>query len=228
MSTQVKTAVVDSDAHVLETERTWEYMTQEEQAHRPVIPRAPRPGKRRRVLARRGPGVPQEYEPVRAVSPRRAARRRTFPCGWRTWTRWALTSTCSIRRSSCALLPSTPRSTSRSHAATNRWLADISRQGGGRLRWALVPPLMDPRRRHRRAAFRQGERRVRRLRPAGSRATDGSPIPICSRSTRRRSASTCRSASTPASESSTTSTCSAATWVSARSNCRCWGRSTTS
>ena len=54
-----------------------------------------------------------------------------------------MTSTCSIRRSSLRPLTEHPEVDVALSRSYNRWLADISRQGGGRLRWALVPPLMD-------------------------------------------------------------------------------------
>jgi len=37
MSTLARTAVIDSDAHVIETERTWEYLREEDETHRPLV-----------------------------------------------------------------------------------------------------------------------------------------------------------------------------------------------
>ena len=142
MSTQVKTAVVDSDAHVLETERTWDYMTEEEQAHRPV------------VLVRQDQANDAEYWLVEG----RAFRKNTnqseqFPRAAREASDVPMRLAhmdemgvdVHVLYPSIFLRPLTEHpevdvALSRSY---NRWLADISRQGGGRLRWALIPPLMD-------------------------------------------------------------------------------------
>ena len=42
MDAQVKTRVIDADAHVIETERTWDYLAPDEAKYRPVI--SPPPG----------------------------------------------------------------------------------------------------------------------------------------------------------------------------------------
>ncbi len=37
MATQVKLQVIDADAHVLETEHTWDYLEPSEQKYRPIL-----------------------------------------------------------------------------------------------------------------------------------------------------------------------------------------------
>ena len=37
MTTQVKVQVIDADAHVVETERTWDYLEPSEQKYRPML-----------------------------------------------------------------------------------------------------------------------------------------------------------------------------------------------
>ena len=41
MTTQVKVQVIDSDAHVVETERTWDYLEPSEQKYRPMLYTSP-------------------------------------------------------------------------------------------------------------------------------------------------------------------------------------------
>ena len=37
MTTQVKVQVIDADAHVVETDRTWDYLEPSEQKYRPLL-----------------------------------------------------------------------------------------------------------------------------------------------------------------------------------------------
>jgi predicted TIM-barrel fold metal-dependent hydrolase len=142
VSTQVKTAVIDSDAHVLETERTWDYMTEEEQAYKPII------------LVRQDQANDAEYWLIEG----RAFRKNTnqseqFPRAAREVSDvpMRLAHMDEMGVDVHALYPSVflrpltehPEVEVALSRSYNRWLGDISRQGGGRLRWAVIPPLMD-------------------------------------------------------------------------------------
>ena len=142
MSTQVRTSVIDSDAHVIETEHTWDFMTEEEQAHRPL------------VLVRRDGANSDEYWLVEG----RAFRKNTnqsdaFPAAAREGSdiprRLAhmdeMGVDIHVLYPSVFLRPLTEHpevdvALSRSY---NRWLAEIWAQAPGRMRWAVIPPLMD-------------------------------------------------------------------------------------
>ena len=108
----------------------------------------------------------------------------------------------------------------------NRWLADISRQGGGpapagrwsRRSWTATQPSPEMHFGKENGACAVFVRGIE----SHGRLSDPYMFPIYEGGAAPRPADLLP---TPASESSTTSTCSVATWVSARSNCRCWGRS---
>ena len=92
-------AVIDADAHVVETERTWEHMEEAESPFKPevVIPKAG--GDREywliegRAFAKNtniGKDMLDEAREVSNITP-----------GWPIWTRLPLTCMSCIRRSSC-------------------------------------------------------------------------------------------------------------------------------
>ena len=131
--------VIDSDAHVIETDRTWEFMRDEDAAHKPevLVPRA---------------GGPDEYWLVEG-----RAFKRTANVGADTAPETREASDIKKRLAHMdemgvdvhVLYPSFFLTQRTHHADTdyalsrsyNRWLADIWAQGEGRLRWAVIPPL---------------------------------------------------------------------------------------
>jgi predicted TIM-barrel fold metal-dependent hydrolase len=140
VSTEVKTAVIDADAHVIETERTWEFMTEEEQSFKPI------------TLVR-GDGGEGRYWLIEG----RAFRSDTnqsdvFPTAAREASdlKLRLAHMDEMEVDIHVLYPSIflrplsehPEVDTALARSYNRWLADIWAQGGGRLRWAVIPPLM--------------------------------------------------------------------------------------
>ncbi|MCH7483343.1 MAG: amidohydrolase family protein [Chloroflexi bacterium] len=135
----MSTPVIDADAHVIETDRTWEFMREEDAAHKP------------QVLVPRD-GGPDEYWLVEG-----RAFRRNANVGDDTSPETREASDIAKRLAHMdemgvdvhVLYPSFFLTARTHHADTdyalarayNRWLADIWAQGGGRLRWAVIPPL---------------------------------------------------------------------------------------
>ena len=133
-------AVIDSDAHVVETERTWEYMVDGDAAFKPevVVPKA---------------GGDREYWLIegRAFAKNRNIGRDT-PDEAREMTDIAtrlahmdeLGVDVHVLYPTIFLRPLTRRPDVEAALCQsyNRWLADIWRKGNGRLRWVVVPPVM--------------------------------------------------------------------------------------
>ena len=140
-------STIDSDAHVIETTATWDYMTPEERAFLPdIFVRSElTPGARGNQrneywviegrLQSKGSNVgaetPQEAREMRDVARRLAHMDE-------------LGIDVQVLYPSLFLRPLTrePALEFALARSYNRWLADIWRKGGGRLRWAAVPPLL--------------------------------------------------------------------------------------
>lgn len=136
--------IIDADAHVIETERTWDFMDESEQQFRPrtLIPQEPPPPGTRggrefwlidgRLEPRRqniGLDTPQTSREMEDV----AVRLRHMD---------ELEVDVQVLYPSVFLRPLTNRpevelALARSY---NRWMAEIWKQGNGRLRWACVLP----------------------------------------------------------------------------------------
>lgn len=132
--------VIDSDAHVVETERTWEYMGETESAFKPevVVPKAG--GAREywllegRAFAKNtniGLDTPDQAREASDIAARLA---HMDELGVDTHILYPTIFLRPLTRR-----PDTEVALCRSY---NRWLADIWRQGGGRPRWVVVPPVM--------------------------------------------------------------------------------------
>jgi uncharacterized protein len=134
---EAQMTTIDADAHVIETERTWEYMQPGEE---PLMPKALTQGgvdywliDDRLFLRRRNFGheAPVESQELRDVS----ARLRHMD---------ELEVDVQVIYPTLCLIPLTRRpdvelAINRSY---NRWMADAWAQGGGRLRWAAVVPWL--------------------------------------------------------------------------------------
>ena len=133
------TQVVDSDSHVIESERTWEFMADSEQSFKPrlVVPKDGSPGEywliEGRVFGRDG-NVGRDTD---------ADSREAADISKRLAHMDEIGVDIHVMYPSLFLRPLTH------HADTeialcrsyNRWLADVWKQGQGRLRWVVIPPL---------------------------------------------------------------------------------------
>ena len=133
-------AVIDADVHVVETERTWEYMEEAESPCKPevVVPKAG--GDREywliegRAFAKNtniGKDTPDEAREVSNIATRLAHMD-------------ALAVDMHVLYPTIFLRPLTrrPEAEVALCRSYNRWLAETWRQGRGRLRWVVVPPVL--------------------------------------------------------------------------------------
>ena len=133
-------AVIDSDAHVVETERTWEFMEDFESSFKPevVVPKAG--GDREywmvegRTFAKNsniGKDTPDEAREMSDIDSRLA---HMDELGVDVHVLYPTIFLRPLTRR-----PDTEGALCKSY---NRSLADIWRKGGGRLRWVVLPPVM--------------------------------------------------------------------------------------
>jgi uncharacterized protein len=133
MVAPARTAVIDADAHVVETAQTWEYMDPEDRKYRPVHLEAPDDGGRQYWLIDgkvRGFRFPAYSTAQLEELSRLAGRTMTTP-------KQVLHNTIFIEQ-----VTDNPAAEVAIYKSWNRWLADIWRQGNGRLRWSCVLPLL--------------------------------------------------------------------------------------
>jgi len=139
-------AVIDADAHVVEWERTWEYMDESEMAFRPRImvfkDAAQKPSGQRageywmiggRVFAKDsniGFDIPKEKREAADIEARLA---HMDDLGVDVQVLYP-----SLFLRMMTALPHVDAALCKSY---NRWLADIWQAGKGRLRWVVIPPL---------------------------------------------------------------------------------------
>ncbi|HWP29552.1 MAG TPA: amidohydrolase family protein [Chloroflexota bacterium] len=135
--------VIDADAHVLETERTWDYMDPSERDYRPRIVRTETPlgvetewwlidGRVYSKQTNVGHDTARESREMEDIA---ARLRHMDELGVDIQ---VLYPTVFLRP--LTVRPAVDRALARSY---NRWLADIWAAGKGRLRWAAVLPLLD-------------------------------------------------------------------------------------
>lgn len=148
--------IIDSDAHVLETEHTWEYLRPEEERYRPTLVRSEH-GQRRQywLIEGRVQGfnvLPSEEEELRT---------RTERMGRLVYTppelrevedleaRLAHMDQLGVDIQVCHATIFIERVTPNPAAEValcrswNRWMADAWRRGRGRIRWTCVLPLLN-------------------------------------------------------------------------------------
>jgi uncharacterized protein len=155
MVAPARTAVIDADAHVVETAQTWEYMDPEDRKYRPVHLEAPDDGQRQYWLIDgkvRGFRFPAYSTAQLDELSRLAGRTMTTPKDASEMTNvdlrlqhmdqigvdvQVLHNTIFIEQ-----VTDNPAAEVAIYKSWNRWLADIWRQGNGRLRWSCVLPLL--------------------------------------------------------------------------------------
>lgn len=155
MATQTKLQVIDADAHVIETDRTWDYLEPSEQKHRPLLFSSPDdPISQYWVIGGkiRGFRFPTLADQTVAEMSQRSGRQMETPQEARELDDvdlrlkhmdqlgidvQVLHNTLWIEQVS--EWPETEAALCRSW---NRWLADVWQQSKGRLRWSCVVPTM--------------------------------------------------------------------------------------
>ena len=141
MATAVRTQVIDADCHVIETPRTFDFMREEDAKHRPLVLVREDGANTDKYwfLEGRAWRMNQNVGPEFPTAAREAADIQA-----RLDHMDELGVDMHILYPTMFLRPlthhaDTDYAISRSY---NRWLADIWAKGGGRLRWAVIPPLM--------------------------------------------------------------------------------------
>jgi predicted TIM-barrel fold metal-dependent hydrolase len=142
MATEAKTLTIDADAHVIETDRTWAFMTGEYEKYRPVTV-APTEGDSKRLhwiidgklKARRVNIGSDTTEASRELHGVQARLSHMDELGTDIQVLYPTIYTRKIADD-----PAADHALGRSY---NRWLAEVWEAGEGRLRWVAIPPLMD-------------------------------------------------------------------------------------
>ena len=187
--------VIDADAHVIETERTWSFMLEEDRRFAPELLVSSKNGVEYWRIDERvfpnsnlGLNVPEESRDLTDVPSRLGHMD-------------SLGIDIQVLYPSLFLRPLTARAEVELALCRgyNRWLAQIWKLGKGRLRWIVLPPLrcMD------RAIEEINFGKANGACGVFMRASRGSAcyrIALCFLSMKRRNGSTCRFAFTPAQE----------------------------
>ena len=155
MTTQVGYLVIDSDAHVVETERTWDFMDPEDAQYRPQLVQSPDDPTRQHwvidgeVRGFRFPTLTEIQMEARSQRGRNIttpqAARELDDVGLRLQDMDRLGIDVQVLHHTLwieqvAERPEVERAICK---GWNRWLGDIWRQSEGRLRWSCVPPYRD-------------------------------------------------------------------------------------
>ena len=152
-----KTDVIDADAHVIETERTWEYLERSEEKYRPALVAAPEsPARQIWVLdgENLGPKFPAPDQRQSEEHFKRFGRAVATPVEARELSDVNqrlrhmddLGINIQVLYNSLWLTPLTRRPDAEIALcwSWNRWLAEIWKLGENRLRWTCVVPVMTP------------------------------------------------------------------------------------
>jgi predicted TIM-barrel fold metal-dependent hydrolase len=153
MTTLTKLQVIDSDAHVIETERTWDYLEPAEQKFRPLLYSSPEaPGRQFWVVDGQicGFRFPTLTEVQLEEMSRRRGRSITTPSDARDMTDIELRLRhmdelgidVQILHNTfwIGLVTERPDIDAALTSAWNRWMADVWQAGNGRLVWSCVLP----------------------------------------------------------------------------------------
>jgi predicted TIM-barrel fold metal-dependent hydrolase len=133
--------VIDADAHVIETERTWDYMQGEAERYRPVTASVPGPRGQTEMWVMEGKLISKGP----AGSDTQKAAREMDDIGGRLRHMDELGTDFQVLFPTIFLRPVTtrPEAEVALYQAYNRWMADIWSKGRNRLRWAVMLPWSD-------------------------------------------------------------------------------------
>lgn len=133
--------VIDADAHVIESERTWESMTGEAERYRPQTVSVPGPRGATEMwllegrLVSKGPAGSDTVKAMREMADIEGRLRHMDELGTDIQ---VLFPTIFLRP-----VTSRPEAEVALYRSYNRWLADVWSQGSNRLRWAVMLPWSD-------------------------------------------------------------------------------------
>lgn len=137
------TTTIDSDAHVIETDRTWEFMTQAEQRYKPVTVE-PRNDEAKGVLYWIIDGKLKRRRTNIGGDTSEASREMT-DVGARLSHMDELGTDIQVLYPTIYTrkIADNPAADSALGRSYNRWMAEVWEQGKGRLRWVAIPPLLE-------------------------------------------------------------------------------------
>jgi predicted TIM-barrel fold metal-dependent hydrolase len=154
---EVKTDIIDADAHVVESEQVWDYLDAGEQKYRPTLVTSAEDPKRQFWLLdgeNLGPKFPSPDEAQSAEHFRKFGRDVATPVQARELSDVErrlrhmddLGIDVQVLYNSLWITPLTSRPDAEIALcwSWNRWLADVWRQGQNRLRWTCVVPALTP------------------------------------------------------------------------------------
>lgn len=155
-TTAIRDAVIDSDAHVIETERTWDYLDPADRKYRPTLVSASDPADQRqywvidgRIAGLRFPTLTeQQLDEAGRMSGRNLttaqAAREVDDVSLRLKHMDELGIDVQVLHHTLFIgqVASRPEVDVAICGAWNRWMADVWKAGGGRLRWSSVVPLL--------------------------------------------------------------------------------------
>jgi uncharacterized protein len=155
--TTIKTEVIDADAHVVETERVWDYLDASERKYRPTLVPAPDNSHRQCWILdgeNLGSKFPSPDEKQAAEHVKKFGREVNTPVQARELADVAprlahmdeLGIDIQVVYNSLWITPLTSRPEVEIALswAWNRWLADVWKLGANRLRWTCVVPALSP------------------------------------------------------------------------------------
>jgi predicted TIM-barrel fold metal-dependent hydrolase len=156
MTTAVRTAVVDADAHVIETEQTWDHLDPSERKYRPLLVRPSQGGDQReywvidgKISGLRFPTLTEQQlrEASRVsgknlVTPQEAREVGDVGLRLRHMDELGIGIQVLYHTLFIGQVTTRPEVDVAICGAWNRWMAGVWQAGGGRLRWACVPSLL--------------------------------------------------------------------------------------
>jgi len=146
---------IDADAHVIETERTWDFLDPSERKYRPTLT-DPTPGSHRerwyidgKVCGFRFPSFTERELEDRSTrtgrdvrTPQAAREMDDVSLRLKEMDRLGIDVQVLHNTLFIEQITDRPEVEVALCRSWNRWLADIWKQAGGRLRWSMVPPLL--------------------------------------------------------------------------------------
>ena len=155
MTTEIGLRTIDADAHVVESPRTWDYLEDDEQRFRPALYTSPdRPQQEFWVIDGkvRGTKLPTLSEKQLEEFSRKSGYNVVTPVSARELDDVqlrldhmdALGVDVQVLHNTLWItqIADRPETEAALCGAWNRWMADVHRQGGGRLKWTCVVPTM--------------------------------------------------------------------------------------
>ncbi len=146
--------VIDADAHVIETDRTWDYLEASEQRYRPVLV-GPKADPQRhwmiegRIKGFRFPTLNEQQLTARSqrsgrdvVTPQAAREMDDVELRLDHMDRLGIDTQVLHNTICIEQLTDRPAADVALCRSWNRWLGDIWKQGKGRLRWSMLPPVL--------------------------------------------------------------------------------------